>query len=248
MSLTIKVPSDTRRYTVNVVAQHTWKVGNTYTPSSRAYFAYRALTSVLPGQQNVINPTGNGGGGWPDDNPSSSTGDVKPPHPNDNANADTSPTLDKVVLAFAIGVPLMVAICAALLFLHVKNQRQAMGIGIELNERFDGSSASSSSSTRPNERFNRLHEDNQDTGAYVPPGQAAYVPPGQQQYGRESQHQHVDTQSHGAGGDYGGMSSAQAHDSSAAGGWHQGSAMSHYAQQAGGQEHEQISGRGFYEL
>ena len=57
-TLTFKVPSDTRRYTVNVLVQHTWKVGNVYTPSSRAYLAYRALTSILPGQLERGEPHG----------------------------------------------------------------------------------------------------------------------------------------------------------------------------------------------
>ena len=250
MTATFRVPSDVRRYAINVLAQYVWRTGSgrtqVDTPATPGYLVYRYLTGVLPGQASVVSPTADP---YPDESSSSSSGKWYPPHPNDAASSTSTPTIDKVVLAMCIGVPITVAICAVLLFLHIKNQRMAQGGGLELSERFDSAASSSAASSRgPVDKFNRLVEDNADTGAYVPPGsEGGYAPPGAQ-FARGGLVQHEDTNGGhmGGGGDYGGVSGQQMGNGHEGGGW-AGSAQSHYAQQAT-QEHEQISGRGFYEL
>ena len=253
ITVTFKVPSDVRRYSVQVIAQYVGRLntGSRAETPVGTYLAYNFLSSILPGQSSMSPPTGND---WPMDSSSSSSSAVwHPPHPQDNANTASVPTIDKVVLAFSIGVPIFVAICAVLLFLHVKHQRLMDNGGVELNERFDSQPSNSSSSTggRGVDKFNRLVEDQNDTGAYVPPGAAGgyQAPGGFSRPGMDTHHeqqQHVDTN---GGGDYGGMSSSSMPPPAADGGWGHGAA-SHYASHAQPEHehHEQISGRGFYEL
>ena len=239
-TITFRVPTDVNRYSVNVLAQYVWRRGSgtsaVDTPATEGYMVYRYLSGVLPGQ-GVSQPTGNQ---YPDDDESSSSGRWYPPHPADNTASSSGPKLSSVVLAFAIGVPLFVFVCAIIVFLHMKHQHIHNTGGVELNESFSGSSS------RASDKYGHLVEEEPDTGGYVPPGaQFTRTAAGlsqQQPLASDTNGYSVQT----GGGDYGGQSGGGMDGGH--GGWGAGSAQSHYAAQAANPEPEHISGRGFYEL
>ena len=247
LTVTIKVPSDTRRYSVQVVAQYMWRVGSgaraVDTAATEGYLAYQSVVGVAPGSQGSGGPTGTY-----DDGSSSSTG-RGPPHPADTTVASTTVKVDIIIIAFAIGVPLTTLVCAVLLFLHLKNQRLADGDGIEMNEPFNHASTASSKPRGENSTFNRLTEDD-DTSA----SSGGYVPPGQQQ-----QHHHLsaseqyastssgyaDTYNQTGGGDFGGGGSGGGGGDGGARNWYEQAAAEGGAGVGGESDH---TGRGFYEL
>ena len=246
LTVTFRVPSDVRRYSVQVVAQYYWRVGSgtraVDTPATEGYLAYQYLVGVAPGSQSVVGPTG----GY---DTSSSSGVTGPVHPADLMPSASKLKVDIIIIAFAIGVPLTTLVCVVLIFLHLKNQRLADGDGIEMNEPFRGSStgkARGGSSTH-----NRMLEED-DTSAsstgYVPPGQQGHQQhhmSASEQYANSSSGYETYTQT--GGGDFGSGGSG-----GGGGGGGGGDARNWYEQEAavaGGSGGESDhTGRGFYEL
>ena len=183
LTVTFKVPSDVRRYSVQVVAQYVWRVGTgaraVDTPATEGYLAYQYLVGVAPGSQVVVGPTG-----VYDD--SSSTGTTGPLHPADLIPGPSTVKVDIIIIAFAIGVPLTTLVCVVLVFLHLKNQRLVDGDGIEMNEPFSQSASTGKGGRGGSSTFNRMLEDD-DTSATS----SGYLPPGQQ----EQQH-HMSASDH----------------------------------------------------
>ena len=249
LTVTFKVPSDVRRYSVQVMAQYVWRVGTgnraVDTPATEGYLVYTYQVGVAPGSQGGASPTG-----IYDDSSSSGVA-TGPLHPADLIQGPSTVKVDIIIIAFAIGVPLATLVCSVLVFLHLKNQRLADGDGIEMNEPFGGHSSTGGGKAARggHSTFNRLAEDD-DTSApssdYVPPGQLGHHVSASEQYANTSSG-YDNTYTQTGGGDFGGGGSG----GGGGGGGGGGDARNWYEQAAaaaGGGGESDHTGRGFYEL
>ena len=250
VTVTFPVASDVSRYSVQVLAQYVWRTTvagrSTDVPATDGYLVYNYAVGVAPGSQLPNAPSGNNGY-----DESSSTG-RGPVHPADQNGGQTAPTVDIIIIAFAVGVPVTVLICAALLFLHHKNKLIHENGGIDLapinswnNNTEQRGDAHTNGRGRQNERFNQLLEDDSSSaGGYVPPGQqpTQSVPSAAQQYAEYGGYTQTGGGDFGSAGSGGGGVGSDGSDS-----WHSSSMQGQYGAQSTG-ESEHMSGRGFYEL
>ena len=267
LTVPFRVPSDVSRYSVQVLAQYVWRTGSgtrvVDVPATEGYLVYNYVVGVRPGSMSPGSPTGQND--WGDD--SSSSSGRGPIHPADLVNGPSAVTVDVIIIAFAIGVPVVVLVCAGLLFLHHKNRlvRENGGIDLAPINQYDNTSSEQydtrsggrgdNSSRRGGQQDRYMEDDSSSGGGYVPPGAQQPVhqsgPSAAQQYaqygGYESQTGGGDFGGGGSGGGGGGGDGGGGHVAGGGDSWHNSNAHNPYDAQSS-HESEHVSGRGFYEL